>query len=682
MVGSARADHLVGTAGADVIVGLGGDDHIDGLGGADVICGGLGSDVISGRAGADQLFGNAGRDLIFGGSGDDWALGGDGSDTLFGGKGADLLRGAGGPDTLFGGLDSDDLRGGPGVDWCRGDVTTDSCQTGQPASASAVLAHDLRIDATFENIGVLTTLEGDVDNDAAFHVEFREEGQSTWRPGAPFMRAYPSIIVNGAPLNLNSLGASAMFLEPDTKYVIRATITDPEGGAHSTVVTKRTRVEPQADPNGKLRYVVPGGGGGSGSPADPYRGLQAAADAARAGDIFEVAAGTYASFELLTSGAAGSPIVFRGPDSGVARIDGAGTDRGVVTLGRFDEVLAHVIVEQLTIEDGHWGVDAQNTRNIVIRDNIIRDVDFGVYNRRGNGWERNQTVCDNLIEGRVPWPGQGIPGERGIDLRGWGNVVCHNEVHNFGDCVSVQPATGPSYGNDVFGNDAYFCVDDGIEVDYNQANVRVYRNRVTNARMGVSVQPMRGGPGYILRNEFFNLESKPIKMHNHTTGFYVVHNTGAKIGNGYNDSAMWRNAVLRNNVFLGTRYAFEFTTVADEGFRDLDFNGWGTTREVDPGGPWFKWDNVRYDRIDDLPSGVEDHGTELSFDDVRNAALPADWDVAVVPGSRDLRLAIGSAGRNAGTWIANLNDAVSVVGRPDLGAFEGNQPVPNYGPRS
>ena len=68
--------------------------------------------------------------------------------------------------------------------------------------------------------------------------------------------------------------------------------------------------------------------------------------------------------------------------------------------------------------------------------------------------------------------------------------------------------------------------DDGIEIDANRANVRVWRNRVMNARMGVSVQPTRGGPTYIVRNEFFNLESVPIKMHNQTTGFFGGRPTG------------------------------------------------------------------------------------------------------------------------------------------------------------
>ncbi|MDJ0757397.1 MAG: right-handed parallel beta-helix repeat-containing protein [Ardenticatenaceae bacterium] len=549
------------------------------------------------------------------------------------------------------------------------------------ATASAVTPGAIRADATINHIGVLWEVSGDSDLDSTMTLEFRPQGSATWQPGAPAMRAYPTIRVNDDPLDLNYWAASALFLEADTTYELRLTLNDPDGGGQTQTVTTTTRDWPQPNPTGRQLYVVPGSGGGDGSQGNPFKGLQAAADQAQPGDTYYIASGTYAAFNLVRGGSEGQPVSFVGPNDGTAIIDGAGTDRGVITLGVFDETIGHIIIQGVTIQDGGWGIDAQNTQHIYIHHNTIQDVDFGIYNRRQNGWELNQVVCDNVITGRTAWPGSGIPGERGIDLRGTGHIVCHNEVQNFGDCISVQPFTGPSYGNDVYGNDVSYCVDDGIEIDYNQANVRVWRNRVMNARMGVSLQPIRGGPAYVIRNELFNLESVPFKMHNYTTGFIVAHNTAAKNGNGHGDNgSMWRNAIFRNNLILGTRYAFEFITVPDEGFRDFDYNGWGTTR---PGSqPFFKWDNVRYDRISDLPAGVEDHGVAAAFADLTNAALPADWDVVAVPGSRDLRLVNGSNMINAGTELDNLNDGFIVNGLPDLGAFEWGEPLPLYGPRA
>jgi len=561
----------------------------------------------------------------------------------------------------------------------------------QPAGAlhaapgDALIPGAVRADATFEHIGVLWWVEGDANLNSALTLEFRLPGEGTWHPGAPAVRAYPTLTVDGAPLNLNYWAASALFLQPGQTYELRLTLTDPDGGGATQTITAATRSELQPDPAGRQRYVSPGNGGGDGSAGHPFLGLAAAASAAQPGDIFNIAAGTYSPFQLLASGAAGHPIVFRGPGNGTAVIDGGGTDRGLVTLGEANQTIAYLIIQGLTLQNGAWGVDAQNDHDVAIRSNVIQNVDDGLVNRREGGLEANQTVSDNVITGRTPWPGTGIPEAEGIDLRGTGNVVAHNQVRYFGDCISVVPQTGPSYGNDVYGNDVSYCVDDGIEIDYNQANVRAWRNRVMNSRMGVSVQPIRGGPAYIFRNEFFNLESEPIKMHNDTTGYWVVHNTGVKNDNGQgDDSAMWRNAVFRNNVFLGTRYAFEFVTVPDQGFRDFDYDAWGTTRALgSPTDPYFKWNDIRYNRLPDLQAaGVEVHGLAALFSHLLNPTLPAAWNVAVAPGSRDLRLASGAPEINAGASLPNFNDRFVTDGQPDMGAFEYGQGLPAYGPRT
>ncbi len=410
-----------------------------------------------------------------------------------------------------------------------------SAAPGEPRQ-DAIAPGGIRADATFEHIGVLWSISGDDDHDSAMTLEFRKLGESAWHPGAPAMRAYPTIIVDGSPLGLNYWAASAMFLQPEQTYELRLTLTDPDGGGAVQTTTAATRSPIRPDPAGRQLYVVPGTGGGTGSAGNPFKGLQTAADAAQPGDIFHLAAGTYQPFQLLVSGSVGHPIVFSGPETGGAIVDGAGTDRGIVTLGEYNQTIGYVIVERLTIQNGAWGVDAQNSHDLLLSRNTITDVDNGVLNRRGNNQEYNQTISDNIIQGRTPWPGTGIPEPEGIDLRGSGNVVAYNRVRYFSDCISVNPSSDfPSYGNDVVGNDVAYCVDDGIEIDYNQANVRTWRNRVMNSRMGVSVQPIRGGPAYIFRNEFFNLESDPIKMHNDTTGYWVAHNSSAMNGNGQSD---------------------------------------------------------------------------------------------------------------------------------------------------
>ncbi|MEM7115331.1 MAG: hypothetical protein AAF614_23015 [Chloroflexota bacterium] len=542
----------------------------------------------------------------------------------------------------------------------------------------------IRTDATFNHIGVRWTVSGDANLNSTMQLEFRRLGTAAWQAAAPAMRAYPTIRVDGAPLNRNYWAASALFLDPGKTYELRLMLTDPDGGSTSQVTTATTRTPMQPAENGRSLIVIPGSGGGNGNANNPFQGLQAAANAAQPGDTFTIMPGTYAPFQLLTSGTAVQPITFVANDNGGVTIDGDNIQRGIITLGAFDQPLSHIIIEGITIQNGAWGIDAQRSNNITIRHNTIQDVVFGVTNRREHGDEFNQTVCDNIVLGRSSWPGAGIPYEQGIDLRGTGNIVCHNIVRNFSDCISIVGQTAATFGNDIFGNDVSRCIDDGIEIDYNESNSRVWRNRVFNARMGVSVQPIKGGPAYIFRNELFNIDYEPIKMHNETTGFFVVHNTGVKHGNGYSDGyAQWRNVVLRNNFFLGTRYAFEFGTTADEGFRDLDYNAWGTSRAIDgPTAPYFKWNNIRYNRLSDLQAiGVEQNGVAVTFADLVRPTLTPTYGTAANPAAVDLQLVTGGTPVNAGTPIPNLNDPFVSDGQPDSGALERGQPLPHYGPR-
>ena len=148
------------------------------------------------------------------------------------------------------------------------------------APQNSVSAGAVRVDSTFHHIGVYWEITGDDDLDSTMTLEFRPAGTSDWKMAAPAMRAYPSVIVNGSPLGLNSWAASAMFVDPGVPYELRLTLTDPDGGGTTRTATATARTQPVADPTGRQLDVVPGAGGGDGTAANPFRGLQAAADAA------------------------------------------------------------------------------------------------------------------------------------------------------------------------------------------------------------------------------------------------------------------------------------------------------------------------------------------------------------------------------------------------------------------
>lgn len=189
-------------------------------------------------------------------------------------------------------------------------------------AANSITPGTPRTDATFQHIGVLWPVDGDDDLDSSMTLEFRRQGDVVWQSGAPAMRAYPSIIVDGEALNLNYWAASAMFLAAGQTYELRLSLTDPDGGGATQVITAATRLELQPAADARVRFVVPGSGGGDGSAGNPFLGLPAAAADAQPGDLFKIAAGNYTTFQLLASGAEGKPIVFSGPLTGAAVIDG------------------------------------------------------------------------------------------------------------------------------------------------------------------------------------------------------------------------------------------------------------------------------------------------------------------------------------------------------------------------
>jgi hypothetical protein len=560
---------------------------------------------------------------------------------------------------------------------------------------NSVTPGKIRVDSTFHHIGVLWSIDGDVNLNSKCKIEYRLISGGEWKSGAIPLRAHPEIEVEGEELGLNYWAGSAMFLEPGSRYEIRLTLTDPDGGGTTQTVKATTKKEQQPAEFGTQYYVKPGKGGGSGTKDDPFRGLADALKEARPGSVFLLGSGTYKPFTIIKSGNKGNPIVFKGPDDKSAIIDGGRTSEGIITIGDYEGTCGYIIIENLTIQNGAWGVDAQNTHNITFRNNIVRNVDWGYTNRRENGLEHDQTISDNIFMGRTAWPGRDIPDERGVNIIGNNNIVCYNKIAYFSDGISTDAVPyGVSYSFDIYHNDISYCVDDLIEVDGNVANTRIWRNRLYNGRMGISVAPIMGGPCYIFRNELFNIADEDgaystLKMNRSPSGLVVAHNTAVKIGRGITGPTGWQNTYFRNNVLLSTEYVFELYELVDDSMMDdWDFNAYGSQRsgasnDPEKGGPWFKWNDVRYARLPDLQSGagIELHSVTISFDDLLDAELPNTYGEGIDPGSRNLTSKAGSKAINAGEVLSNINDPFVTDGSPDCGAFEQGKPMPHYGPR-
>ena len=540
----------------------------------------------------------------------------------------------------------------------------------------------IRFDATFENISINYTIEDDDNLNSELVLSYREEGIGSFQPGAKTMRAYPGLVIDGISTTRNFHAGSILFLEPNTTYEIECLLTDPNGGFLVSTHSVTTKAIPEPAANATVKYVAAGNGGGSGTMTDPYLGLQEAADNAQAGDHFLVAPGTYTPFSLTMSGTAASPICFTSEGIHAATIDGAGTTTGIITLGNFSTIISHIILDGFKIENGTWGIDAQNTQHVTVRNNIIQNVDYGYLNRRELGNEHDQYLTNNLILGNTVWPGSGIPSERGIDIRGNNNVVSFNTIKDFGDGVSTDgPPYETCYSLDIHNNEIQNAVDDLIEVDGIISNARVYLNRAFNGRAGVSLAPIFGGPAYVFRNVFYNMENSPFKMNRGPSGLIIAHNTVISEQNGIESPDGWQNTYYRNNVVMGTRYCFEFFGVEPGSLDDWDYDAYYSTRAGGSGTEWFKWDDIRYANVPVLQNSniIEANAISVNPNDFTNVFMPSAWNVEYTPSQLDFTPVNGSPVINNGDFLDQMNEPFMVDGFPDRGAYEHGQPLPEYG---
>ena len=230
-----------------------------------------------------------------------------------------------------------------------------------------------------------------------------------------------------------------------------------------------------------------------------------------------------------------------------------------------------------------------------------------------------------------------------------------------------------SGAKDFFGNDVLWTGDDGMELDYAHRNVRAFGNRITNAQMGVSFQPVWGGPVYVFRNVLVNMARSPYKLNNDPTGFYIFNNTSVRtLGFGNNLSFAWpslgylqadgepayaANFEFRNNLLIGVSTpAFVTTKLFDA---KIDSNGWW------PDGTFVffnTWANLA-DLISNSPYEANGRIVEAQpF--VVPIVLGATYTTQVAP--RSPLLAPGSAAVDGGQVIPNVSDTFS-GSAPDLG---------------
>ncbi len=552
-------------------------------------------------------------------------------------------------------------------------------QTGQMQGKS----DQLEVHTTPYSIGVRWNLSDSDNHEEEFSLEYFDETSSTWLPAAPALHVSPDTEHGNdrKPINQHYWASSLVNLKSNHRYEIRA-VYRKNGRPETELFKVKTKafIEPVSLRN---LYVVPQDDRtyiGSGSEVDPYRGLQAAADNALPGDTFHIAAGVYQPFEINLSGTAEAPIAWLGPADGEAVIDGQGTNRGIVTIEGIeqDDGVAYHVIQGLTIRNGNWGIDASHSHHIGVFNNQIDNVDYGFLNRRTTEHNHDQQVCGNKITGRTTYPSSDTL-RKGIRIKGDNNITCFNTVRYFADCISTDEEGLDTRGSDIVGNDVSLCSDDGIEIDHDNSNMRVWQNRVSNSKSGISAQPLIGGPAYVFRNIIINVDERTIKLHNNLSGIVLMHNTGFRSGTAFSDDAesSWPNSLVKNNVFWGDFYAFANLNMEGAETREIDYNAFGSDR-ADGGNTFWIGDNKYPTLIEAQAAGFLPNNVPLVLSDFSTTAAVAAESIIDIA-DFDLRLTATARANNAGTPVDHLNAAYVSDGFADMGAYERGTAIPVYG---
>ncbi len=494
---------------------------------------------------------------------------------------------------------------------------------------------------TVTNLAIEWLIDGDDNLNCTVNVKFREKGASEWR-NAMLLRRIPA----GENLGFswkNKCSGSIFNLKPGTEYEIKLSLSDPDGGSAEKIITAVTRPVPRIS-EGAVITDIPAGNYGV---LTPENGTQS------------------------------SPRVYRSVD-GSAIYD-------YINLQNRQWVYLWGLTVKSSGKNSARAIRADGAKNCVIRYCKISGL-YGI-TAYGEGLT-NCYIGDNVITGATGWADSTMGAEganegEGIQFTGAGNVICHNTVTAFRDCISTMEDEEASdqLCIDIYNNDIYVGADDAVEADFCMGNCRIMRNRITNCYVGLSSQPGLGGPTYFIRNVMYNVVHGAFKFKRNSRGDIALHNTVVKVGAGLAGNDAMDFAFFRNNLAFGgptggvewggygagNPYAADIRSPGEHSSFDYDAVGvWGVNYIAKIGGRPFS---------EVEPNGIGDIKLEEVFPSVEfpNPPVPEREP-------QDLRPAAGCIVVDKGEIIPNINDGFLGKG-PDCGAYEAGEELPVYGPR-
>lgn len=533
---------------------------------------------------------------------------------------------------------------------------------------------------TLMALGVKLPVGGDDNYNAGVSVRYRKSGTDVWRQALPLYRVRPETVRGW---NVEPQFSGSIFdLRPATTYEIELRVADPDGDVDQTLALSGTTRAVPGDPATPNQVAV-----------DSAAGLRAAMAAAKPGDVITLADGVYdGSFTIRAAGTPENPIVIRGASQDGVILDGGGCASCNV-LEVYGAGFVHI--ERLTLQNANRALrfQTQAAEANVVRWVRIRDTRLGIGSQAD---QKDFYIADNILEGRLTWPSVytddngARSNDDGIRVQGFGHVIAHNRISGYGDAMKVEQDGARAI--DFYGNEVLSAYDNGVELDTSEANARCLRNRFTNTYATLSVQPIYGGPAYLIRNVVVNVTHEQMKFHalggtppRQSNGIFAYHNTFVSPGAALNleTSDATHHFVVANNLFIGgarppNGRTVNWTGPIDDGV--FDYNGYspdgGFTLNLPPAqGGYSRFANFAAMQR----AGIETHGLLLTAPVFASGLTPpASYTVTLDP--PDAALDPASNAIDRGMILANVNDDFTGAA-PDLGALELSCPAPLYGPR-
>ena len=416
-----------------------------------------------------------------------------------------------------------------------------------------------------------------------------------------------------------------------------------------------------------------------------------------------LAPGTRSTPLVITEGGTPSGYVVYQADSAGTTIDVQNSYRNNITVSA-----PYVIVRGFTLKGAQAdAIDLKNgAHDVVIDSNDISgwgrfrssgswdygvDYDAGVRCESVSSLERVIIQRNRIHDPRYganSWDSAHPAGPQGISFNfcGGNHVMRYNEItssdstHYYNDGIGGSDnytRTGfPNYDSDIHGNIIQGVMDDGIEAEGGNRNVRIWGNYLDQTGTGIASTVDSVGPLYIFRNVYNRSRMRyQSSLDSDDRGPFFKSGSDSSVGNG-------RRYVFHNTSLQPTQSGATNGLGAGAGLQGTGSNP--LTNTISRNNVYWIWksswssvddrggsgNDVNYD----LYNGSISAGSGAESNGVR--ATPTFASGSGVGMSGMYQLAPGSAGFGTGARIPNFNDD---VGAPDMGAHQSGKSAMVFG---